>query len=94
MSTTNRCATLVVWNLTDGPYLQRTAGVCGNAMCIRDTRLTVYGLVEWQRFGLSDAELLAAFPELTAEDLAMAWDYARRYPGEIDREIRENRGDS
>ena len=35
--------------------IRKTPGVCGGEACIRDTRITVRGLVEWHQQGLSDA---------------------------------------
>lgn len=62
----------------------------GIEACIRDTNINVWGLVEWQRLGLSDDEILAAVQGLTREDLAAAWDYHIEHPEEIERFIRLN----
>ena len=70
--------------------IEKTPGVCGGDACIRSTRIPVYGLVEYRQLGLSDAGILEAFPSLTAEDLANAWEYARLRPDEIEQAIREN----
>lgn len=40
------------------------------------------------------SELLAAYPSLTAEDLANAWNYARTHREEMDREISANGDDA
>lgn len=56
--------------------IQKTPGVCGGEACIRDTRITVWGLVEWRRLGLSDQEILSRVEGLQPEDLAAAWEYA------------------
>jgi uncharacterized protein (DUF433 family) len=65
---------------------------CGGAACVRDTRITVWGLVEWQRLGKTDAWLLDNFPQLNAADLAAAWEYAAAHPDEVDQAIRCNAG--
>ena len=75
---------------TEKSWITRTPGVCGGEACIRRTRITVWGLVEWNREGLSDSELLAQIEGLCPEDLAAAWEYAATHPEEIDRAIREN----
>jgi uncharacterized protein (DUF433 family) len=80
---------------TDAPptppsWIQKTPDVCGGAARIRNTRITVWGLVEWRALGLSDAELLRRVPGLTEADLKVAWDYYAQHPGEIDRTIRED----
>jgi uncharacterized protein (DUF433 family) len=63
---------------------------CGGDACVRDTRITVWGLSAYRRLGMSDTAILAAVQGLTAADLEAAWDYAAAHPDEIDRAIREN----
>lgn len=50
--------------------------------CIRGTRMTVTDVLEYLAGGMTDAELLAEFPDLTAEDikacLAFAADRERK----------------
>jgi uncharacterized protein (DUF433 family) len=50
--------------------------------CIRGLRITVYDVLEYLASGMSEAEVLEDFPELTAEDiracLAFAADRERR----------------
>src|SRR6266487_3872323 len=54
-------------------WIQKTPGVCGGDACIRNTRITVWGLVERRNLGASDAEMLDSIPGLTREDLEAAW---------------------
>ena len=35
-------------------WIQKDPSVCGGAPCIRSTRHTVAGLVQWRKLGLSD----------------------------------------
>ena len=63
---------------------------CGGDACVRDSRIPVWALVEQRRLGRSDADVLRAFPDLTADDLAAAWDYAAAHPDEIERALWEN----
>src|SRR5207247_5286170 len=66
----------------------KTPGVCGGEACIRTTRHTVHGLVEWNRLGVSDERLLTMFdPPLTQADLDAAWKYAAEHPNEIERAL-------
>ncbi len=37
--------------------------------CIRGLRITVYDVLEYLASGMSEAEILGDFPELTAEDI-------------------------
>jgi uncharacterized protein (DUF433 family) len=75
---------------TNKSWVQKTPNVCGGEPCIRNTRITVSGLVEWRRLGLSDARILEIIQGLTPEDLAAAWDYYRDHQAEIDDAIRLN----
>ena len=71
-------------------WIQKTPSVCGGDACIRDTRITVNGLVEWRKLGLSEDRILEMIEGLTREDLAAAWEYYCLHPAEIDEEIRLN----
>jgi uncharacterized protein (DUF433 family) len=57
-------------------------GKRGGKPCIRGLRITVYDVLEYLASGMSEAEILADFPDLTAEDiracLAFAADRERR----------------
>lgn len=37
--------------------------------CIRETRITVYDILEYLASGMSEAEIILDFPELSAGDL-------------------------
>jgi uncharacterized protein (DUF433 family) len=50
----------------------------------------VWLLEQARRLGTTEAELLAAYPSLKAEDLANAWAYVRGHQDEIERSIAEN----
>jgi len=51
--------------------------------CIRGLRITVYDVLDYLASGMTEAEILADFPDLTAEDiracLAFAADRERRF---------------
>jgi len=63
---------------------------CGGDACIRDTRITVWGLVALQHQGASDLDIISAIPGLTAVDLDAAWEYEAANRAEIDQAIRDN----
>jgi uncharacterized protein (DUF433 family) len=71
-------------------WVEKRPGVCGGDARIRQTRITVRGLVEWRSLGLSDAEILERHPDLTQADLDTAWEYYSQHQEEIDEAIREN----
>jgi uncharacterized protein (DUF433 family) len=70
--------------------VEKSSGVSGGDARIRQTRVTVWGLVQRRNLGLSDAEILDRLPNLTQADLDAAWDYYAQHAKEIDRAIREN----
>ena len=79
--------------ITNRNRVQKTPGVCGGRACIRNTRITVWGLVNSRRLGLSDEDMLRNIVGLSPEDLHAAWDYYRAHTAEIDQDIRENEAD-
>ncbi|WP_295620357.1 DUF433 domain-containing protein [Chamaesiphon sp. GL140_3_metabinner_50] len=44
-------------------------GKRGGKPCIRRMRITVYDVLGWLAAGMSQAEIIDDFPELTAEDI-------------------------
>ena len=72
------------------PGVQSTPGVCGGEPCIVRTRLPVWVLVKARNLGATEADLLRAYPQLTAEDLVNAWAYAGLHADDIERQIAEN----
>ena len=73
---------------TSGSWVQKTPGVWGGRACLRNTRITVSGLVNARRLGASDNQLLENIVGLTPDDLLQAWEYYRQHPAEIDEAIR------
>lgn len=78
---------------TKKSWVKKTPGVCGGRACIRNTRITVWGLVNARRLGARDEQILEDIGGLTPEDLHVASDYYREHPAEIDEDIRENEAD-
>lgn len=72
------------------PGIDSHSNICGGEPCIVRTRIPVWLLVQARRLGMSDGDILCAYPTLRAEDLANAWAYARAHNDEIERQIREN----
>jgi type III restriction enzyme len=71
-------------------WVQKTPNVCGGDACIRNTRITVWGLVLSRKLGAPDARILENIVGLTPDDLEVAFDYYRHNPAEIDEAIRLN----
>ena len=74
----------------DVPGIESQLQVCGGDPCIIRTRIPVWLLVQAQRSGLSEADILRNYPTLRAADLVHAWSYALRHSEAIDRQIAEH----
>jgi uncharacterized protein (DUF433 family) len=72
------------------PGIEQTPGVCGGAACIRQTRIPVWVLVRGRQLGMTEAELLADYPSLRAQDLVNAWAYVKAHGDEIEQQILKN----
>jgi len=48
----------------------------GGKPCIRRMRITVYDVLGWLAAGMSQAEILDDFPELTKEDIIACLEFA------------------
>jgi uncharacterized protein (DUF433 family) len=51
-------------------------GKRGGKPCIRNMRITVYDVLGWLAVGMSREEILADYPELTAEDIQASLAFA------------------
>ena len=81
----------VVQDLGDAfPGIEQSEGVLGGDARIVRTRIPVWLLVQARQQGLTDAQILASYPSLRAEDLANAWAYARTHHDEIERPLNEH----
>lgn len=81
----------VVQDLGDAyPGIDTRPDVCGGEACIVRTRIPVWLLEQARRSGVTERELLAAYPTLRAEDLVNAWAYARAHSTEIEAQIHDN----
>jgi uncharacterized protein (DUF433 family) len=73
------------------PGIDSVNGVCGGEPCIVRTRIPVWVLHRMRQSGVSEADILRAYPTIGAEDLANAWRYVRAYLPEIEAQIRANK---
>lgn len=73
-----------------GRGIERTPGVCGGSARITRTRIPVWILESLRRQGASEAEILAAYPTITASDLVSAWSYVFLNQQEIEAELLAN----
>lgn len=70
------------------PGIDKQPDVLGGSAHISRTRIPVWLLVQARSQGVSESELLQAYPTLTAQDLVNAWRYTERYPEEIQKDIK------
>jgi uncharacterized protein (DUF433 family) len=75
---------------TTTTWISKLAGRAGGDACVRDTRITVWGLESHRRIGLRDDEILSSIPGLTQADLEAAWEYVASHRREIDEAIQDN----
>ena len=75
---------------TTASWISKQPDRCGGEACVRNTRITVWGVVRSRQLGMSDEEILAAIQGLTPADLDAAFEYAAVNSDEIERAIREN----
>ncbi|MCU0499556.1 MAG: DUF433 domain-containing protein [Anaerolineae bacterium] len=62
----------------------------GNEAAIVRTGIPVWSLVQMQRMGVDDTDILRMHPMLRAEDLVNAWAYAQLHREEIEQQIRRH----
>ena len=72
------------------PGIEKTPGVCGGDPCIRQRRIPVWLLERSRQLGMTEAEILADYPTLLAQDLVNAWAYVRAHRDEIEQQILRN----
>ena len=53
-----------------------TPGVRSGKPCIKNTRITVYDVLEYLAGGMSEGEILADFPDLTRDDIRACLSFA------------------
>jgi uncharacterized protein (DUF433 family) len=70
--------------------IEKTDGVMNGAACVRQTRIPVWMLEQARRQGVSEVDLLKNYPQLSAQDLANAWDYVNAHQAEIASSISAN----
>jgi uncharacterized protein (DUF433 family) len=61
----------------------------GGEAQIGNTQIAVWELVNAKELGCNDDVLLQIYPQLTALDLANAWEYAEAHADEISRTLQE-----
>lgn len=65
------------------PEITKPLEISGGEARIGNTEIAVWEIVNAKDLGYSDGDILQVYPQLTATDLATAWDYAEAHPQEI-----------
>lgn len=68
--------------------IEKTPDVCGGDARVGGTRIPVWLLVAYRRDGLTDRQILEAYPDLTLASLSAAWWYYAEHRGEVEATIR------
>lgn len=74
----------------ESPGIASSPEILGGEPRIKGTRIPIWLLIQYQKLGASDVDLLQMYPTLKAEDLANAWVYYRTHVEDIERQITEN----
>ena len=69
--------------------IQKTPGVCGGRACVGNTRIPVWTLISFFQQGATEADVMRAYPTLTADHLNLVQKYYETHRAEIDRDIRK-----
>ena len=72
-------------------WISKRPDRCGADACVPDTRITVWGLIAYQRLGMSDSDIRRAVAGLTQADLDAACEYAAAVPKSISKSGRMRR---
>lgn len=72
------------------PGIESDPAVIGGEPRLVRTRIPVWLLIRARQLGTSEADILRAYPSLSAEDLTNAWAYYRAFRAEIDEQIAAN----
>lgn len=70
--------------------IESRTDVLGGEACVVRTRIPVWLLVQLQRLGASEADLLRDYPSLRAEDLTNAWAFAAAHKSQIETDMALN----
>ena len=69
--------------------IQKTLGVCGGRACVGNTRIPVWTLISFLQQGVTDEDMIRAYPALTVDHLNLVREYYEANRAEINRDIQE-----
>jgi len=70
-------------NKVDISRITLESGKRGGRPCIRNLRISVYDVLGWLASGMSEAEILADYPELERDDILACLGFAARREQQI-----------
>lgn len=68
----------MIWDEDVDDRITIEAGKRSGQPCIRGLRITVWDVLDWLAAGMSEAQILADYPELEAADFRAVFGYASR----------------
>ena len=71
-------------------FVRETPGVCGGYPCVGNARIPVRLIVDFTRDGMSIAELLEHYPQLTADQIRGALAFYATHPERVDEDRATN----
>lgn len=71
-------------------FVSETPGVMGGYPCVGNTRIPVRLIVDFTRAGMSIAELLEHYPQLTADQIRGALAFYATHPERVDEDRATN----
>jgi len=72
------------------PYISHKKGVCGERSIIEGTRIPVWSIIKWYKFGMSIENIMREFPQLTPAQIHDAFSYYYDNQEEIEKDIADN----
>lgn len=72
------------------PYITRNPRICGGEPIIKETRISVRLIVEWDNVGESVDEIVAMYPHITHAQVYDALSYYYDHKEEVDQYLKEN----
>lgn len=82
-------STIIFHREDDEGTIVKTDGICGGRARIANTRIPVSGIVESKRLGMTDEQILEAYPTLRTTDIEQALLYYAKNRAEIEAELVE-----
>ncbi|MBI4649880.1 DUF433 domain-containing protein [Candidatus Desantisbacteria bacterium] len=85
---------LAVKKMNAHPYVFSKKGICGGRSIIEGTRIPVWAIIKWYKFGLSLEEIMREFPQLSPAQIHDVFSYYYDNQKEIEKDIADNENEN